>query len=232
MDFQYRVISCKPLSNVHWKILAEPIGTPITYLAGQYVEIFNADKTSSCPYSIATAPQQNHRLEFHLKIIPNTPLCQDILKQCQEQNVLKFRGPFGHCTYQKLINRPVIFLAGGTGFAPIKAMIEKSIEEHDGRSMHLFWGAKTKNELYMPELPTQWARNKLNFAFIPVLETAPADWSGAVGLPHETIQIRMPNLEHYQIYAAGPFEMIQKAKQNFVKLGLEPQYFYSDLDNG
>ncbi|MBL8511143.1 MAG: CDP-6-deoxy-delta-3,4-glucoseen reductase, partial [Betaproteobacteria bacterium] len=125
---------------------------------------------------------------------------------------------------------PIIFMAGGTGFAPIKAVIEHAFFKHTDREMVLYWGCRSLQDLYMPQLPAQWAKEYPNFTFIPVLsEPAAADqWQGRTGLVHQAILNDFSDLSGYQVYACGAPAMIEAGQRAFAAHGLPDDEFFAD----
>jgi len=125
----------------------------------------------------------------------------------------------------------MIFVAGGTGFAPIKAMIEHALHHEVDRSMVLYWGARALGDLYLPELPASWQQKHRNFTFIPVLsEPKPEDvWPGRTGFVHQAVLDDFPDLSGYQVYACGAPAMVDAARTTFTKTrGLSVDEFFAD----
>jgi len=121
-------------------------------------------------------------------------------------------------------------MAGGTGFAPIKAIIEQALADGDKHPKHLYWGAKTVSDLYLDELPQQWVKTVPHFQYTPVLSASNDQglWQGRTGLLHEIIAQDHPSLTSYQVYAAGPPDLIFAALKTFQTLGLKKELMYSD----
>jgi len=125
---------------------------------------------------------------------------------------------------------PGILMAGGTGFAPIKAILEHAFYTGVTRPLRLFWGARARRDLYLHELALSWERSYPNFRYIPVLsEPLPSDqWPGEVGWVHEAVVRQCPDLGRYEIYASGPPPMIEAGKAAFIQHRLLPENLYFD----
>jgi CDP-4-dehydro-6-deoxyglucose reductase len=131
-----------------------------------------------------------------------------------------------------------VLLASGTGFAPIKAIAEhifhkrlnRDEAERPARPVHLYWGCRARGDLYMPDLPEQWAREQPNFTYVPVLSDAlPEDrWTGRTGLVHRAVMDDLPDLSAYQVYACGAPVMVEAAKRDFTRHGLPEDQFFAD----
>jgi CDP-4-dehydro-6-deoxyglucose reductase len=143
---------------------------------------------------------------------------------------LRFEGPLGSFFLREDSEKPIIFVAGSTGFAPVKSMLEYAFRRGLRRRMLLYWGVRQLRDLYLAELPRQWQREHSNFRFVPVLsEPAPEDrWTGRTGLVHEAILADFPNLAEFQVYACGSAGMVQAAYPAFRDHGLKPDDCFSD----
>ncbi|MGH8801716.1 MAG: CDP-6-deoxy-delta-3,4-glucoseen reductase, partial [Casimicrobiaceae bacterium] len=147
------------------------------------------------------------------------------------REILRLEGPLGSFYLREDSDKPVIFVAGGTGFAPIKAIIEHMLYHRIPREMVLYWGARAKRDLYLADLPGRWQTQHPNFTFVPVLsEPTPDDaWPGRTGLVHEAVLADFADLSGYQIYACGAPAMIDAARRDFTALRrLPPSDFYAD----
>jgi NAD(P)H-flavin reductase len=143
---------------------------------------------------------------------------------------LRFEGPIGAFTLREDSTKPIIFVAGATGFAPVKSMLEQAFQSDLKRDMILYWGVRSRRDLYLGKLAEQWAREHSNFRFVPVLsEPRPEDeWAGRTGLVHEAILADFPDLSAHQVYACGSVQMVQAAYPAFVKQGIASDDCFSD----
>jgi CDP-4-dehydro-6-deoxyglucose reductase len=153
-----------------------------------------------------------------------------VFNRMKERDILRLEGPFGSF-YLRDSDRPMVFLASGTGFAPIKAIIEHCIATGVHRDMVLYWGNRTLADMYAAELPERWARELPNFRFVPVLsEPKPDDhWTGRTGFVHEAVMADHPDLSGVQVYACGAPVMVDAARRDFTtRCGLPEDEFYAD----
>nr|WP_282099425.1 hypothetical protein [Deefgea sp. CFH1-16] len=148
----------------------------------------------------------------------------------KEREIFRFTGPLGSFFLREDSDKPILFLATGTGFAPIKGMIEHALANHTQREMVLYWGCRTLADLYMPELPSQWQQLYPNFTFIPVLSDPKLEdqWQGRTGFLHEVVLADFANLAHYQVYACGSPMMVEAAYTGCLSQQLPSDAFFSD----
>ena len=136
----------------------------------------------------------------------------------KERAILRFEGPLGTFYLREDSDKPLIFVAGGTGFAPVKALIEHAFEKGFDQPMVLYWGARSRKDLYMPGLPEKWQQERPNFSYIPVLsDPLPGDgWPGRTGFVHQAVLDDFADLSSYQVYACGAPAMTDLARETFV----------------
>lgn len=222
-----RVAAKQQLSHDVIKLLLKPPGTSrLRFLAGQYIDILLADGQRRS-FSLANSPHDDELIELHIRQVEDGEFSA-MLSQLKEKDILRIEGPFGQF-YLRDADSPLIFMAGGTGFAPVKSIIECALQDGIKQIMHLYWGARTRQDLYMHELAQRWSRGA-NFHYIPVLSEAPAEdhWQGQQGLVHEAIARDFPDFSNYAIYAAGPPAMIKAGWRVFSKSGLREDRYFSD----
>ena len=207
-----------------------PTTERLQFLAGQYIDLLLRDGRRRS-FSLATPPHADTLLELHIRHIPGGHFTDQLFNTYKGREILRFEGPLGAFYLREDSDKPIIFLAGGTGFAPIKAVIEHALYHKIPREMVLYWGARSKQDLYLPDLPGQWQRDNPNFTFIPVLsEPKPDDaWPGRTALVHQAVLTDFTELSGYQVYACGAPAMIDAAKRDFTTLrNLSPDDFYAD----
>jgi NAD(P)H-flavin reductase/ferredoxin len=201
----------------------------IDYLAGQYINILLEDGSRRA-FSFATAPGASELIELHVRRMPGGRFTGHVFDKMRVGDRLRFEGPFGTFVLREESYRPVIFVAGATGFAPVKSMLEDAFRKDIRRPMVLYWGVRSRSDLYMAELPERWQREHANFSFVPVLsEPQPADqWSGRTGPVHSAILEDFPTLKGYEVYACGSMQMVQAAHPDFIAHGLAEDACFSD----
>ncbi len=217
----YDVIEYKPLADTIMYIrLQAPVNQRIEYQAGQYIKVIHRDKSMS-PLSIACAPGDCSIIELHLAHPKNNLQAQDILLMVEQMKQLSLSGPYGTSTAAKIFGeQPIIFLARGTGFAPIKSIIEELDKFKKYPAMHLYWSAASASELYMDKLARQWTSELKNFSYTQVLNRA---------LVQNVILKDYPELAHYRVLASAPEAIVHAALQTFLGAGLTREHYFSDL---
>ena len=235
-DIQIKRLPCrvesidKPAPDVAVVRLKLPTTERLQYLAGQYIDVLLKDGHRRS-FSLATPPHADELLELHIRHTPGGFFTDPLFTTYKGREILRFEGPLGTFYLREDTDKPVIFVAGGTGFAPIKAIIEHMLHHRIPREIVLYWGARTKRDLYMPDVPGRWQSENPNFTFIPVLsEPAPGDaWQGRTGLVHQAVLADFRDLSGYQVYACGAPAMIDAAKRDFTTLrNLPAEEFYAD----
>ena len=207
-----------------------PANERLQFIAGQYIEFLLADGKRRA-FSLANAPDQDDLLELHLRLIPGGTFTELVFSKMKERDILRFEGPLGSFRLHEDSDRPVIMLAGGTGFAPIKALVEHALHQRITRPMAIYWGARNRGGLYLPELPQQWAAAHPHIRYTPVLsEPDAADaWTGRTGLVHQAVLEDIADLSPYQVYACGAPVMVEAALRDFTARGLPADQFFADI---
>lgn len=200
----------------------------LQFLAGQYIDILLSGGRRRS-FSLANAPHEDALLELHIRNIDGGEFTGHVFTKMREKDILRIEGPFGNFFLREDSTRPIICVAGGTGFAPIKALIEHAWQEKIKRPVYLYWGARAKEDLYLDVLPQSW-RSRDGFYYIPVLsEPKPSDsWQGRIGLVHQAVLDDFSDLQGYDVYVCGPPAMIDTARIKFAELGLPEEQFYFD----
>jgi CDP-4-dehydro-6-deoxyglucose reductase len=206
-----------------------PANERLQFLAGQYIDILLKDGKKRS-FSLANAPHDDALLQLHIRHVPGGLFTDQVFSTMKVRDILRFNGPHGSFYLREDSKKPMIFLAGGTGFAPIKGLVEHAIAEKCTRPIYIYWGAKARVDLYMPDLPKQWAAAHANIKFIPVLSEPAADdaWTGRTGLVHQSVTVDHQNLSDFQVYACGSPGMIDAAKRDFLAAGLPEEEFFAD----
>ena len=207
-----------------------PATEKLQYRAGQYVEFILKDGKRRS-YSLANAPHLDEQVSLHIRHMPGGVFTDQIFSTLNERDILRFEGPLGSFFLREDSNKPIVLVASGTGFAPVKAIIEQAIHGKSGRQMTLYWGARRPADLYMRALCEEWAASVPGFRFVPVVSDAlPADaWQGRAGFVHQAVMADFPDLSAHQVYACGAPIMVDSAQRDFVSLcGLPAGEFYAD----
>jgi len=207
-----------------------PASERFEFLAGQFIDFLLKDGKRRS-YSLANAPRPDGVLELHIRHVPGGLFTEQVFSTLKVRDILRFEGPFGSFFLRQESAKPVILLAGGTGFAPVKAIVEQIIAEQSSRPLHIYWGAKAKVDLYQHALPEQWTAAHAHIHYVPVLSEPAAgdDWSGRTGFVHQAVLEDFPDLSGYQVYACGSPLMIDAARRDFIAArGLPEEEFFAD----
>ena len=211
-----------------------PASERFQFLAGQYLEFLLKDGQRRA-YSIANAPEQEGPLELHIRHLPGGLFTDFVFAAkdpaLKEKDILRFEGPLGSFFLREDSKKPIIFVAAGTGFAPIKSIIEQMQAKKIQRPISLYWGGRRPSDLYMNSLCEAWAQDLPDFKYIPVISDAlPEDaWDGRSGFVHEAVMTDHPNLKDFQVYACGAPVMVNAARQDFSsQCHLPEEEFFAD----
>ncbi|MDB5812018.1 MAG: CDP-6-deoxy-delta-3,4-glucoseen reductase [Betaproteobacteria bacterium] len=211
---------------IHLKL---PASERLQFLAGQYVDILMKDG-SRRSLSMANAPHDDDFLQLHLRNYGG-PFSRHVFNTMKVRDILRFEGPLGTFFLRDDSEKPILLLASGTGFAPIKALVEHALHLKSRRPMVMYWGARVRADLYMNDLPEAWAKSHPDFKYVPVLSEplATDNWTGRTGLVHHAVMHDIPDLSSYQVYACGAPVMVESAHRDFTtRCKLPEDEFYSD----
>ncbi len=255
-DIPIRKMPCRvakierPTDDVAIVSLQLPANERLQYRAGQYLEFILKDNVRRS-YSIATAPHADQQIALHVRHMPGGRFTDSLFggagPNVKERDILRFEGPLGTFFLREENAQPIVLLASGTGFAPIKAIAEHifhqrslrpgEVDERAGQSqspppaLRLYWGCRARRDLYLHELAQRWAEEQPDFSYVPVLSDALAEdgWSGRTGLVHRAVMADLPDLSGHQVYACGVPIMVDSARRDFVQqCGLPEERFYAD----
>lgn len=232
-QYAAHIICLEPLAaDVMRVCLGIDGGDKLRFHAGQYINIVLADGGKRS-FSFATAPPSagaTDEIELHVRRIPGGRFTTGVFTSMKVGDRLRFEGPLGAFTLREDSDKPIIFVAGSTGFAPVKSMLEYAFRKAIKRRLVLYWGVRTRRDLYLYTLAGQWAREHAHFTFIPVLSEPAADdeWTGRTGLVHEAILADFPDLSAHQVYACGSVQMVEAARPAFVKHGIANDDCFAD----
>lgn len=207
-----------------------PANERLQYLAGQFLEFILKDGKRRA-YSIATPPHHEGPIELHIRHLPGGQFTDHVFTAMKARDILRFEGPLGSFFLREDTDKPIVLLASGTGFAPIKAIVEHAIHKQITRPITLYWGARKRADLYLEKLATEWSTALPNFTFVPVLsEPLDADgWTGRTGFVHHAVVADTPDLSGHQVYACGAPVMVESAIRDFTAHhGLPTDEFYAD----
>ena len=207
-----------------------PANERLQFLAGQYLEFLLRDGTRRS-FSMANPPHDDELIQLHVRHVPGGSFTDHVFGKMKERDILRFEGPHGTFFLREDSDKPIVFVASGTGFAPIKSVIEHALAEGVKRPMTLYWGGRRPKDLYLNALPRKWAAEHPEFRYVPVISDAlPEDaWTGRTGFVHRAVMEDFPDLSGHQVYACGVPVMVDAARSDFVaRCGLPEDEFYAD----
>ncbi len=229
-----RLLSISNLaSDVVELCLQLPSAQRFIYKPGQYLD-FLLNDGSRRSYSMACASSQAHKITLHIRRLEGgafSPRFFGASADIKPRDIMRIEGPLGSFFLRADNPQPIIFLASGTGFAPIKAIIEHMRDSGNQREVLFYWGGRKLKDLYLHQLASSWALEQTNFHYVPVLSEVDAedDWAGRVGLVHQAVLDDFADLSGMQVYACGSPLMVRAARNSFVQTRhLDPQLFYAD----
>jgi CDP-4-dehydro-6-deoxyglucose reductase len=225
-----RIIPCrvekleKPAPDVAVIGLRLPMNENFRFLAGQYID-FLLKEGKRRSYSLAVRPDPGGvtALEIHVRHTPGGVFTDHVFEKLKVRDLLRFEGPLGSFYLREDSNKPIVLLASGTGFAPIKAIAQHALEKKISRPITLYWGVRLKRDLYQLDVAQSWPHLK----FIPVLSDE--KWEGRMGFVHRAVMEDFSDMSGVQVYACGAPIVVESARRDFSEqCKLPPDEFYAD----
>ncbi len=216
-------------SEVYKVELLAPAGVILDYAAGQYLDVIlpNGERNA---FSIANRPD-GRRIELHIQYLPDRDNSRLLIQTLQQDGTIQVELPKGECTLQDSSMDKAFFIAAGTGFTQMKALLEEAFAQETDQELYLYWGARRLQDLYMAELPRQWQKEYKNFHFVPVIGDilTNQDWDGHVGMLHDAMIKDHRRFDNANIYASGSPSMVYSVTDNLIQYGLDDQCVFSDV---
>lgn len=209
-----------------------PAADVFKYHAGQYVEFLLRDGARRA-YSMANAPHtqaETPQIELHVRHTPGGKFTDHVFSAMKEKEILRVEGPFGSFYLREDSTKPMVLLASGTGFAPIKAMIEHMQFKRITRPAVLYWGGRRPEDLYMHDWVMAKVAEMPNLCYVPVISDALAEdaWTGRTGFVHNAVLKDLPDLSRHQVYACGAPIVVDSARAAYIQAGLPADEFFAD----
>jgi len=234
-DIQIKTLPCRVekmelLTHDVMKLeLKLPETERLQFMAGQYIEFLLKDGKRRA-FSIANAPHNDAYIELHIRHVPDGHFGDYVFDGLKEKTLMRIEGPLGSYYLREDSKRPIILMGGGTGFAPLKSMLEHAFQVKSNRPIHLFCGVRSKQDLYMDELVNQWLLTNTNLKYSPVLSDPEVEdnWQGETGFVHESVVRHYPDLSDFDVYLSGPPPMVKAGMDLFYEKGLPETQIYSD----
>jgi CDP-4-dehydro-6-deoxyglucose reductase len=230
-DIQIKTMPCRLdtlerlADDVVRVVLRTPPKSALFYLPGQYIDVIGKDGVRRS-YSIANAVREDAKLELHIRQVPDGVMSQYWFGEAQVNDLLRLEGPLGTFCLRNASTTNLVFMATGTGIAPVKAMLEalaSTSEPLIGKRVYVYWGGRTENDLYwLPDFPT------LGMTYRPVLSRAGKHWPGATGYVQQAVLAENLDLADTSVYACGSEAMIHTTREMLTQAGLPLKHFHSD----
>ena len=224
------VIAISPLTEFVHKVILKPAQS-VTFEAGQYLQVVLGEKDKRA-FSIASRPSQSHELELHIGASAADSYAMQTLEHLraahQNNSLVAIEVGLGISQLRLQCERPMILLAGGTGFSYAKSMADHLSEIGCERPVLFYWGVREESALYAHAEMQAWANSRENFKFIPVVENPTDSWNGHTGYVHKAVMADISSLTPYDIYMAGRFDMIGIVRDDFIAHGAVRENIYAD----
>ena len=229
-----RVLSLdKKSADVMQLQLQLPANDLMQFHAGQYVDFLLRDG-SRRSYSMANAPHTLQAgspvIELHIRHMPGGKFTDHVFGAMKEKDILRIEGPQGTFYLREDTDKPIILLASGTGFAPIKALIEHMQHKGITRAATLYWGGRRPSDMYLHDWVVQQLAHMPHLKYVPVVSDAlPEDqWTGRSGFVHQAVLQDHPDLSGFEVYACGAPIVVESAQRDYARAGLPAEAFFAD----
>jgi CDP-4-dehydro-6-deoxyglucose reductase len=206
-----------------------PATEAFDFRAGQYIELIFKDGERRA-FSLANAPHETGFIQLQIRLTEGSYATRMFTEVLKVRDILRFEGPLGNFRLNTESCKPMVMVAGGTGFAPIKAILDDMAQQGIERPVHLYRGSRDRTGLYLPQVHEQWQAALPGFHYVPVLSDAtPAcAWDGRTGLVHQAVLEDLSDLSGFEAYVCGAPVMIDAARRDFIARGLPPEAFFAD----
>jgi CDP-4-dehydro-6-deoxyglucose reductase len=208
-----------------------PAGQRARFKAGQYLKVI-LDDGAERSFSMANPPQSSDGVELHIRHLAGGRFAEAVFNELKQGDAVKLRLPFGHF-YLRESDKPAVFVAGGTGFAPVQSIVEDMLRSNVQRPIRVYFGGRSPELLYRDALARQWTEKRPGLVYVPVVSSpgaqeAEVSWQGRMGLVHEAVLADLPSLAGHEVYACGAPAMVTAARDAFIERGLDPHDFHCD----
>lgn len=206
-----------------------PAAEQFSFMAGQYLDIM-LPQNRRRSFSIANPPHDAQFIELHIRRVAGGEFTQQLFSGMKEKTLLRIEGPLGQFWFREDSPRPALLIGGGTGYAPLRAMLKSLLERGDRRPLHLYWGAQARADLYEDALIRGLSARFPNLAYTPVLSAPRVEdaWTGRTGWVHAAALADHPDLQRFDVYTSGPPVMVEAIRHEFTQRGLPPEQLFFD----
>lgn len=220
-----KINSIEKLNHFLYRIFLTPVQS-VPYKAGQYVSIVMG-KGDKRHFSIANAPL-NNTIELHIGATPENSYAMQVIEKMQKDGEVEVEIGNGDAYLRENSQRPIILMAGGTGFSYVKSLLEQIVALQLPNQVYLYWGVKEYAHFYFENEAAEWAKKHNNIHFHPVIELPENEWQGRQGYVHHAVLQEFAELSPFDIYIVGRFEMAKVAREDFIAQGAMPEHIYGD----
>lgn len=221
-----RIVSIDALTPMVYRVLLEP-PQAVKFEAGQYLQVVMGERDKR-PFSIASCPSNPELFELHIGAHPDNRYATEVMERLQTQTTITVEAPLGNAFYQANNDRPLILVAGGTGFSYTWSILQSHLQSGSRRPITLYWGGRERADLYFHQQLLELAERYEHFSYRPVVENVNGEWKGAVGLVHHAVLAEQSDLSEADVYVAGRFEMVRVIRDDFHANGLPLNQLYGD----
>ncbi|GAB3214865.1 NAD(P)H-flavin reductase [Pseudaeromonas pectinilytica] len=220
-----RLLEMNECAEHIWHIRLDP-AQPVPFKPGQYLQVVMGEKDKR-PFSIASSPTRDG-LELQIGATPGNPYPGEVLERLRSTGTLTIEIPQGKAWLREESSRPILLIAGGTGYSYARALLQYLMDTEMNRPVYLYWGVRHKSQLYEGAEVLAWANEYQQLNYIPVVEHPQAEWLGRTGMVHEAVLADFASLDQYDIYVAGRFEMAAVVRQTLRLRGVQDEHLFGD----
>lgn len=221
-----RIVSIDALTPMVYRVHLEP-PQAVAFEAGQYLQVVMGERDKR-PFSIASCPSNPELFELHIGAHPENRYATEVMERLRSQTTITVEAPLGQAFYQTDSNRPLILIAGGTGFSYTWSILQSHLQSDSKRPITLYWGGRELADLYFHQQLLELAERYEHFSYRPVVENANGAWQGSIGLVHHAVLAEQSDLGEADVYVAGRFEMVRVIRDDFHAKGLPLSQLYGD----
>lgn len=220
-----QVQSIESLTECVYKVLLKPAEI-VDFLPGQYLNFVMSDEDKR-PFSIANAPGAD-TIELQIGAFAADSYPMQVIEHIKASDTVTVELPLGNAQLRTETERPLLLIAGGTGFSYIKSMFEFLVQQQSQRKVIVYWGLRDQSACYELNKTQNTIDNLVNGSFHAVVETPNDEWQGRKGIVHEVVMKDIKHLAQYDIYLAGRFDMVGAVRRDFIAQGADINQMYAD----
>lgn len=225
-QLQCHVSVCEQLTPMVYRLVLD-LPEALSIRAGSYLQVVMSEQDKR-PFSIASAAGRQHQFELHIGATADNPYAYEVIQQVQQHQCLTIEAPLGAAWWRGDSVRPLILVAGGTGFSYTWSILQSHLAAAKTQPITLYWGVRSEADLYAHQQLIQLAEQHSNFSYRPVVEHASDSWHGAQGLVHLAVLAEQTDLAEADVYVAGRFAMVRVVRDSFHAQGLPLAQLYGD----